>query len=151
MTKHKSISKKHPTVCNYRFCRQYRSHFQLCVVGALRLSTVVVADSFCFNRLQRRRKRCARQNLVEKSVETNNYIVKNKRHRRKSGGFCQFCRGVHSLRWALMRAVYVCDRCGGNQRSQSLMLMMSCHSLTRQTTRRQYQRYVTCRESLSSR
>ena len=42
---------------------QLRSHYQLCVVGALRLSTVVVADLF-FERVQRCRKRCAKHNLV---------------------------------------------------------------------------------------
>ena len=67
------------TVCNYRFCWQLCSQCQLCGVVALRLSTAVVADSFLCNRLQRCRKRCARQNLVEKMIaQTNSYIIVKK-------------------------------------------------------------------------
>ena len=68
---------------------QHRSHYQLRVVGALRLSTVVVADSF-FESVTTASvsvgKCCARQNVVEKSAQTNNYIVGSRgvgQHRRR--------------------------------------------------------------------
>ena len=54
------------TASDYRFRRPHRSHYQLRVVGALRLSTGVVSDSF-LNRIGRRRERCVRRNLVEKN------------------------------------------------------------------------------------